>query len=80
MNGISGYNSIMLNDLDYVALSKLEKLKHDLLCLKHAGYSGPMNPNLPNDITNTREWFIDDVKKQINVQLRKEKIQRLQCL
>ena len=75
MNGTSGYISIMGNDLDYLTLSKIEKLKYDLHCLQVAGLTGPSTGF--NPLVVEREKFIDDIKRQIKNIERFKKIQKI---
>jgi len=76
MNGISGYVSIMCDDLNYLQLSRINKLKHDLHCLKVAGMTGPILPMISEEYRERQE-YISNVEKLIKQEERKLKIQKI---
>ena len=78
MNGISGHFSTMMAGSDYLKLSKKDKLEHDLHCARSAGYSGTSSGVEAVKMIMKRSKIIDDIKRQIIVEDRKEKLQKLQ--
>ena len=85
MKSITGYvgvDEIYTNH--YNNLSKLDKLKFDLMLLEMAGFTGPTNVTTGehfetrNGIRQSRQWFIDDVKKMIKQEQRKLKLNNIE--
>ena len=72
MNGITGYVSIMIDNNTYLNYNKLDKLKHDLYCLKVAGFSGTWLTAYED-----RKIKISDVKRQIVSEERNMKLKKL---
>jgi hypothetical protein len=72
MNGITGYVSIMIDDNTYLNYNKLDKLKHDLYCLKVAGISGIWLIEYED-----RKLKVSEVKRQIIIEERVMKLKKL---
>lgn len=77
MVGITGYVSIMTDDENYKTLSRIDKLKHDLHCLKIAGWSGPSSGAQYLNNVKKRNVLIDDVERQILQEERCEKLKKI---
>jgi len=75
MDGITGHVSIMTDDDTYLNYNKLDKLRHDLHCLKVAGFSGPFN-----SMYEDRKLKISDVERRIMLEERKMKLEQLALL
>ena len=72
MNGITGYVSIMIDDHTYLNYNKLDKLRHDLHCLKVAGFSGTCLTAYED-----RKLKISDAKRLIMIEERRMKLKKL---
>ena len=77
MNGISGYCSIMMDEVHYSKLSKIDKLRHDLGCLNIAGWSGPTSGSIYLANIRARDLLKDDIKRQILNIERRQKIAKI---
>ena len=87
MNGITGYVSIMIEDHIYFNYNKLDKLRHDLHCLKCAGFGGSssyvwnlktLSWSSSNPMYEDRKLKMSDVERRILCEERNIKLKKLQ--